>query len=321
MGFADILGHDRVKSLLSRALSLGRFPPSLLLVGPVGVGKRTTALVAAAALLCEKGGGDACGVCGPCSRVARGLHPDVTVVQTDGANIKIEQVRDLVQQIGSRPFEARARAFVVDEAHLLTEQAANALLKSLEEPAQASHVLLVSSAPQALLPTIRSRCQLLRFGPLPTATLERHLSTVCGLEPAEARLRAVLSDGSLGAALAFEAEGYRGVRDEVLRLLEGDPARGGLFKLECAQRLADLEDTQLALVALRSLLRDLAVARVQGPSEWFLNADVAERITALATSGLAARAIVLAEQAEEMRLALRGNANRLLSMDVLVDQV
>ena len=321
MAFADILGHDRVKSLLSRALTHGRFPPSLLLAGPPGVGKRTTALVAAAALLCETGGGDACGKCQTCSRVGRAIHPDVIVLEPEGATIKIDEVRDLVRQIGALPFEARARAFVVDEADLLTEQAANALLKSLEEPARTSHVMLVSSAPQALLPTIRSRCQLLRFGPLPTAILERHLREQAGLDEAEARLRAVLSEGSLGAALAFEAEGYRATRDEVLRILEAGGKMNGLDRLEAAERLADLDDPQLALTALRSLLRDLAVARVAGPAEWFLNADVTDRVVALAGSVVAARAITLAEQAEEMRLAIRGNANKLISMDVLLDQL
>jgi DNA polymerase-3 subunit delta' len=321
MGFADILGHDRVKGLLARALTLGRFPPSLLLAGPPGVGKRTTALVAAAALLCENGGGDACGRCPTCSRVSRGIHPDVIVLEPKGATIKIDEVRDLVREIGALPFEARVRAFVVDEADLLTDQAANALLKSLEEPARTSHVMLVSSSPQALLPTIRSRCQLLRFGPLPTPLLERHLRDHAGLDETEARLRAVLCEGSLGDALAFETEGYRATRDEVLRILESGGKMGGLDRLEAAERLADLDSPQLALTALRSLLRDLAVARVLGPAEWFLNADVADRVKALAGSDVAVRAIALAEQAEEMRLAIRGNANKLISMDVLVDQL
>ena len=175
------------------------------------MGKRTLALAAARALLCEAGGEESCGtVLGLRSHRRAALHPDVIAVGPDDkGSIKIEPVRDLAREIGARPFEGRARAFVVDDAHAMTEQAMNALLKSLEEPAASSHVFLVTGSPQALLPTIRSRCQVLRFGPIPHAVLERHLVERHGVDPADARLRAALSGGSLGGALAFETEGYR----------------------------------------------------------------------------------------------------------------
>jgi DNA polymerase-3 subunit delta' len=319
MALADVLGHERVKGLLSRALAAGRLPPSVLFAGPEGVGKKTLALTVARALVCERGLGDACEACAPCSRAARGLHPDVLLVEPSTASIKIEQVRDAVREILAHPFEARARAVVIDEAHLMTEQAMNALLKALEEPPASSHVLLVSSAPQALLPTIRSRCQILRFGPLPASLLIQHLETAHALSPADARLRATVGAGSLGAALAFEAEGYRGVRDEVVAVLEGIGREGGLWRLETAERLADSEDTLLVLVVLRSLLRDLAALQGGASDEALLNGDVAARLRPLAGGPLGRRAVALAESAEETRLAVKGNASKLLSLEVLLD--
>ncbi len=135
MSLAAVLGHDRIRGVLVRALRQGRFPNSLLFSGPEGVGKRTLALAAARALLCERGlEGDACGQCRACTRSGRGLHPDLTIVEPATAAIKIEQVRDAVREILVPPFEARARAFLIDDAHAMTEQAQNALLKSLEEP-------------------------------------------------------------------------------------------------------------------------------------------------------------------------------------------
>src|SRR5207244_4280252 len=115
-----------------------------------GVGKRTLALAAARGLLCEARDARPCDDCATCRRVLKGLHPDVITLQAETAVIKIEQVRDLVREINAPPFEGRSRAFVVDEAHRFTDQAGNALLKSLEEPAPTSHVFLVTSAPQAL---------------------------------------------------------------------------------------------------------------------------------------------------------------------------
>lgn len=327
MAFASVLGHERLRELLARAVRHRRLPPALLFSGPSGVGKRTLALAAGRALLCDRADGDACDACPTCARASRGLHPDAILVEPDGLSIKIEQVRDAVREIAGRPFEGRARAIVFDEAHLLTEQAQNALLKSLEEPPATSHVFLVTASPQALLPTIRSRCQMLRFSPLPQARLEAHLRERSGLSADEARLRAALSGGSLGAALAFESEAWRDLRVELLEVLEKLAGAATLGRMSAAERLAEMDDPVLALTALRSLLRDVAALRAGSPA--LLNADVASRLEPLARGPLGARAGEMARAAGETRDALegkitgtnlrRGPANTLLALDVLMD--
>jgi DNA polymerase-3 subunit delta' len=320
----SVVGHDRVQAVLARAIQAGRLPPALLLTGPEGVGKRTVALSAARALVCEAARGVACEACPACRRAARGLHPDVLLVEPETSAmktsaIKIEQVRDMAREVLALPFEGRARGFVVDDAHVMTEQAGNALLKSLEEPPATSHVFLVTASPQALLPTIRSRCQTLRLGPLPPALLESFLRDRAGLTAEEARLRAAISGGSIGAALALDSDAYRASRNELLSVLERAGTIGAVERMEAAQRLADLEDPALVLTTLRSLLRDALVLRSGGGTGSLLNADVEERLLALARGPLGERAAALAEAAGETREALRLNANRLLSMDVLMD--
>jgi DNA polymerase-3 subunit delta' len=319
VAFDSVVGHEHVRSLLARSIKDRRLPPALLLTGPSGVGKRTLALAAARALVCETGAGEPCESCPACSRAARGLHPDVVFVEPETATIKIEQVRDMAREVLALPFEGRARGFVMDEAHVMTEQASNALLKSLEEPPASSHVFLVTASPQALLPTIRSRCQTLRLGPLPAALLESYLRDRGGLAPEEARLRAALAGGSIGAALAFDSEGYRSSRDELLALLERAGRVSPLERMEAAQRLADSDDPALALTTLRALLRDALMLRHGAGAGALLNGDVEARLAAVARGPLGERAVALAEAAGETREALRLNANKLLSMDVLMD--
>jgi DNA polymerase-3 subunit delta' len=307
-----------VRELLLRALDAGRLPPALLLSGPEGVGKRTLALAVGRALVCERRGG--CEpTCAACRRAAQGAHPDVILVRPETQAIKIAQIRDVVREIMGRPFEAGARAVVIDDAHSMTEEAANALLKSLEEPPPTSHVLLVTSAPQALLPTIRSRCQALRMGPLPAPVLEEHLRTRAGLDAEEARLRAALAGGSVGAALAFESEAYRVVREELLALLEA-PA-GAVARAEAAERIAELEDPLGAVTVLRSLLRDVEAIRCGGGADRLLNRDVAGRLAPLADGPLGDRALHLMGVAGETTERLQANANKLLAMDLLVEAV
>lgn len=336
-----------MRALLARSLERGRLPHALLFTGPDGVGKKTLALALGQALLCEGASQRPCGSCGSCGRVTRAiaalqerraaaleaddplrasyrLHPDLVLAEPLArgvrSEIRIEQVRDLAREIAGTPFEAPARAFVIDEAHLMTEQAANSLLKSLEEPARTSHVVLVTASPQALLPTIRSRCQTLRFGPLPLGVLQAHLAAR-GMDPDEARLRATQAAGSMGAALAFEADGYLGVRDMVLTMLEGADGLDVASRMEAAQRLQDLEEPALALTALRSLLRDLMALRAGAAGGSLLNADVAARLKALSARPLAERAASVAEAAGETRAALIRNAHKLLWMDLLVDAI
>ena len=174
MPFRDVIGHPRLVSLLSRAVARGTVPPSLLFAGPAGVGKRRVATALAESLNClqpvtnlpelER---DACGQCASCRRIARGMHPDVIVLEPgDSGSIKIEAVRDVVDRASYRPFEGRRRVVIIDDADALVAPAQNALLKTLEEMPAASIFLLVSALPDALLPTVRSRCPRLRFAPL-----------------------------------------------------------------------------------------------------------------------------------------------------------
>lgn len=157
---------------LSRTLETGRVAHAYLFCGPAGCGKHTTAIAFAMALNCDVEPGAGCGRCATCERIAAGIHPDVRTLEPKGAAkiIPIEDVRSqVVAAVGLPPHEARARVFLIEEATSLLGPAANALLKTLEEPPASTHFILGTTAPDKLLPTIRSRCQKVSFVALPAA--------------------------------------------------------------------------------------------------------------------------------------------------------
>ena len=357
MAFDDVLGHERIRGLLSRALDTGRVPHALLFAGPEGVGKRTLALAFAAALLCEaRGAQGACGACRHCLRLVRAvdslddfrsgaeksyrgpedaalfnfrLHPDLLLVEppTRGgrrAEILAPQAEDVVRETFKPPFEARARVFVIDDAHALCAgtavTAANALLKSLEEPPARAHFVLVTAQPQSLLATIRSRCQTLRFGPLSLAALQDRLRRE-GLPESEARLRAALSGGSLGAARAFDSEAWRAQREGLVALLETAPRLDPLGRLKAAETLKEMDDVRGGLTTLRTLLRDVAALQAGGDGATLLNGDLGARLLVVARGPLGRQAAALGEAAAVARDALAGYAHEQLTLDDFVERL
>src|SRR5688572_6352736 len=170
--FADVRGHERPVAYLRRGAAANRLAHAFVFTGPSGIGKRMVARALALGLHCEQAPFDACGDCNACHTITAGTHPDVRVVDgpAEGKrDISIEQVRELQRELGFRSLSGHPKVGIVDEAQQLTQQAQNALLKTLEEPNGASALVLVTTQASALLPTILSRCQRLSFAPLPTA--------------------------------------------------------------------------------------------------------------------------------------------------------
>jgi DNA polymerase III delta' subunit len=162
-----IAGQDRVIGLVKNAIERDRVPHAYLFSGPAGAPMLDTALALACALNCMTARGEGCGECEACSRIIAGIHPDVVTLVREGAAqiVPIENVRNqVIARIGLPPHEAEVRVFIIEEATALAPPAANALLKTLEEPPQRTLFVLCTTAPEQLLPTIRSRCQRVRFG-------------------------------------------------------------------------------------------------------------------------------------------------------------
>ena len=337
MPFEQVVGHHRLVTLLSRAVARNTLPPALLLAGPAGVGKKRVALALAAAINCTspKMGTDlerdACGECPSCRRIARGVHPDVMLIEPgDTGSIKIEAVREVIREAGRRPFEARRRVVIINEADALVEQAQHALLKTLEEPPPSSIFLLVSSLPDALLTTVRSRCPRLRFGPLTPADVSTALVRDHKYTEAEAHAAAADAEGSVGRALSAESADLVEARETATRVLQqAARAHDPVARVNTAQDLSPKkgspmnERDQLAacLRIMASVLRDLGLIASKADDAVLVNTDLRAELDALSRSFDANRSVRAYTAVDEALAALERNANAKVVADWLVLQL
>ncbi len=267
MALSDVVGHARPVKTLIQALESGRVAHAYMFVGPDGVGKATLAVNFAKALQCRGGGTDACDSCGSCEKVSRGSHPDVFFVEPEGAQIRIEQIRDLQQRMVYRPLEGSRRCVILDRAHDMTLQAANALLKVLEEPPEGNVMILIARSTSVLPPTIVSRCQVIRFSPLSAMEVARCLQDRHGWDREEAVRVGSRSKGSVKVAMDLRGLPLVADEEEVLGFLSGLETMSSAAVLDTSKDWArDREAARSKLELLMGLLRDLVCLHLGSPA-------------------------------------------------------
>ncbi len=306
--FDAVRGHGRAKEQIRAALDAGRLPHALLFSGPSGVGKRQMALALAQALLCEATSGRPCGACTGCVKVAGGIHPAVLTVAADpeskSREIVLKQITALSETLSRTPGEGGLYVVVLDGADAMNLHAQNAFLKTLEEPMSPAHFVLVTSDPNRLLPTVRSRCQIVRFGALGATDTEDILMQE-DFSPREASDYARLSQGSVEEALFLKDGGYREVIDEAFRLTRLARERR---PVEWPKMGTTRDELLLLVDALIRVHRDLLVlaAVPDVPSSRLFFGDRAEDLAAWAKT-------LGAEQIQEILDTLAESRDRLLS--------
>jgi len=315
LSFSKILGHKRQIEVLKRSVASGQLPPAYLFHGDEGIGKRLVANELAKAVNCTGGHapGESCGGCRNCKNIDAGCHPNVShmAIETNEKTgkprqeIVIDQVRRAQEYLSLSAVGEGRKVLIVDGAHQMNEEAANAFLKTLEEPPEGSHIVLVTSRPSYLLPTIMSRSRAVGFAPLSEADVAGALMDKKGMGEADALLVARMTGGRLGSALDTDPAELYSRRAEFIKLLDvlagGDDAKALAKADELTKTDYGLDD----VVFFGTLwFRDLLVISVGGGVEMAYNRDVADELYAWADRTTAYRC--------EAALLMLGGAGRSL---------
>jgi len=324
MAFDDILGNSRAKRILKKALQKDRMPNSLLFTGPEGVGKKEVALVLAKAINCLQKKDDACEVCSSCKAINNRNFPDVMIISPEKNLIKISQMREMKATAYLKPMVGRKRVFVLEGAEKMNDEAANSVLKILEEPPAFTHIILVSHNPYLILPTIQSRCQKLSFSPILREDIEHEL-VARGEEQQRAKIISLLVKGNLKQAMSLDWEDVQTIRTAAWQLfgalMRGDNLSSFLKNYAFARRDALEEEFVKVLEILSSLCRDLLLVKEGGSLDLLLNPDFALEIQAMQNGISLGQIMDFLVKIDFALFALRRNLNVNLIVSALFSSV
>jgi DNA polymerase-3 subunit delta' len=330
-GFDSIIGQKNPIRQLKTFLSNGTLPHALLFTGIDGIGKRSTATQLALALNCSAAHADtdsrqnaltSCGVCPACRQILSGNHPDVQTVTPEGNLLRIDRIRLLIQTLTMKPFSARHRVVVIDQAQTMNKEAANALLKLLEEPPPHTTLILTALSRSELLPTITSRCRHIAFAPLSHDDLKILLKDSLAMDEAQAEPLAAMADGSFTKARMLANDTWQHQRNWIIRAAGLDTpgalrTRPLTLALAFSAQLAlNKEKVQEHLDMLKTWIRDLSIFRHQ-PSR-IINRDRKDLIDAVRSDMDESQLLDMWESIEKAQKAIAARANLRLTLDIMV---
>lgn len=340
------LGNARAIEILRRAIEQDRLPHAMIFAGPAGVGKCTLALLIAQHLNCLfPHSNGACGDCAACKRIMAVIesrylecqtlkgegfcghcsncrirtkrHPDIRLIEPEKTTIGIDQIRSLIDEIAFQPLEARYRVVVLDPAEQMRQEAHNSLLKTLEEPPSRTIIILVTTNPYMLLETIRSRSRMLQFGEIPRDQIEQYLVRTEGRSLEEARLAAVLSGGSLAAALNFNTAEYQDIRRQALQFVILLLKKGSFAEASAvaSQVTRDKAFFQLWIESVAALLQDIYYAAKA--TEHVGQRDLLVKLQEIAQNCTNPTLLRAIDAVRKLKGQLQFNVNRQLALEAM----
>jgi len=317
MSYRDIQGQTLAISQLQTMSEAGRVPSALMFLGPQNVGRRTTAHALAQALNCIQGPREGCGICPSCRKIQEGVHPDVIEVSPDGQFIKIDQIREISRRVSLVPYEAKKRVVILTAAEAMNPQAANAFLKTLEEPPQDTLLVLCAEGTSRLPETIVSRCMLVRFSPLSPKIVEELLAEKSKLSHEELVFATQFAQGRLRPELSDHVGPWMVLRDDIIQTFGRlDEQAFGEVTEKCT-KWASSEDWRFVLGWLETWFHDLVLLGHGQTGRGLINADREEALYQWArrfnprVAGKSYRRVLATRQ------AILLNANKTLALESL----
>jgi DNA polymerase-3 subunit delta' len=320
MAFGTILGQEHALSLLQKTLVSARLGHAYLFYGPSGVGKKLTALQFAKTLACQGATAEACDRCASCHKMTTNNHPDVVVINPEGTSIRIEHIRAMQHQLSYKPYESQRTIIIIDGCESLTSPAANALLKTLEEPPGSTLLLLLTSKKDALPLTIISRCQQIPFRPLAPPHI-RAILIQQGIDQTTAALVATLAEGRLDTWMQGNISQCLARRQNAYTLMqERGHTKSMPFFLLARQWAGSREQCEEILHWLSLFCRDLVMLKVASTAPLY-NHDLQAELASLASSLSVEPLLDLFASLEQLRHYLTMNVNPQLTFEQLVIQL
>ncbi len=316
--FKDVIGHNQVIKNLKNAISSGRIANAYIFSGPTEIGKEFTAINFAKALNCLDVSDDSCDRCISCKKIENGNHPDVRQIKPEGTKLKIDQMRFLQKQGNYRAVEGKYKIYIISESEKMTQQAANSLLKILEEPPGAMILILITSEYNAILPTIRSRCQSVKFSLIPLNILKDELIKRFEIDEPKAKLLAIASQGKVGKAIKLLNTTEKIIQSDLnLSFLINKDIKS---LLQVFKRSEDFSKSQDYLEILINWYRDLLLVKQGCGEDLLLNNDKRnelEKIAKTISDNQIEKLIKLILRAQNL---IQRNVNPILAMEVMMLQ-
>ncbi|SCG81737.1 DNA polymerase III subunit delta' [Proteiniborus sp. DW1] len=280
MDFNEIIGHENIIESLKNAIRNDSVSHSYLFEGPKSIGKEKLAKVFAKTLLCQRGGDNPCNTCPSCMKIESGNHPDFYMEYPDKDSFKKEQIDELQRTIRKLPLESNRKVYILDDVNKMTQQAQNSFLKTLEEPPAYVIIILLATNGYSLLPTIVSRCQIVKFTPIERQKIEKALIKNYNRSEDQARFIAVFSNGIIGRAIELSSsDEFKMLRDETIEkidiVINGDKLK--VFSVsDFFEHNKDIIDEILDIILLWS--RDLLIYKETGNVDILINKDKVDLI-------------------------------------------
>lgn len=344
--FKDILGQERAKKILKNSLIKGTISHAYLFSGHEEVGKRLTALTFAKALNCQGETEDSCDGCQSCKKIDNFNHPDLSIIKPENEDIKtgtiselrqdkgstagnkasksikIETIKELQRRLSFKPYEGKKKVVIIDGADNMTNEAANAFLKTLEEPPGETVIILITSNFHMLLPTVVSRCQIIKFSPLSAENLKEILVKKYSLGEKDALILSSLSKGRLGRAIAMDYATVCKSREEALKLvtasIKGDNEYIFTESKKISKREKEAEELAEFLDIITDILRDAAIIKGTGSDEHIINKDIKDKLIEFSGKLNILFIINMVDAVQRTKHLLKSNANQQLAVEAMM---